>query len=69
MALKYGVVVANVTEDTQQFWIGFKRTVKSKGMSYTAALEQAARMWMAREQAAQNSPFADPAPVRGDLDD
>lgn len=66
MGLKYGVVVANVTEDTQDFWMGFKRTVKTKGMTYTSALEQAAALWLARQDgmtAPAGHPFADPAPV------
>lgn len=76
MAQKYGVVVANVTEDTQEFWIGFKQAVKAKGLSYTSALEQAAHLWLARERGQvvqtnpfQPPPFVDPAPAGDGTDD
>lgn len=76
MGQKYGVVVANVTEDTQEFWNGFKRAVKAKGLSYTSGLEQAAHLWLARERGQvtqtnpfQQLPFVDPAPVGDNIDD
>lgn len=82
MALKHGVVVANITEDTQTFWNYFKRTVRSQGLSYTSALEQAARGWLADrglsmppgtlpDGTSPDQPFRDPATVQewGSYDD
>lgn len=67
MSLKYGVMVANVTEDTELFWIKFKQTCRDRGIKYTQALEQAASMWMERsEPAAFVNPFANPSPIPGD---
>ena len=43
---KYGIVAANVTEQTQGLWLEFKGLARSKGVSYTRALEQAARLWL-----------------------
>ena len=80
MALKYGVVVANVTEETQTLWNYFKRTVRAQGLSYTSALEQAARLWLQSrglsmpahtlpDGTVPPAPFVDPAPVGDSTDD
>lgn len=56
MSLKFGVVVANVSAETQHFWIHFKRVVKDSGLSYTKALEQAAVLWLDSRDQPWNKP-------------
>lgn len=66
---RYGLIAANVTEETQEFWIKFRQTAKTLGFSYTKALEQAARLWMEshldRDGVAHRDPL--PTPFAGPL--
>lgn len=48
---RYGVIGANVTEESQQMWLEFRHSAKHRGMNYTRALEQAARLWLDRHPA------------------
>ena len=43
---RYGVIGASVSENTQGMWNQFRARAKARGLSYTRALEQAARLWL-----------------------
>ena len=64
MSLKYGMIVANVSESTQDFWDHFKRTCRGNSLKYRTALEQAAALWLNREGAPHTGTAGPSGPFR-----